>query len=150
MEYLPNLLWRRLRKLYRLNVSGAILKASIDIVTQFKVAAMELPQFLDRIEEGNLIITRGTDRISLWGASRPKFPHRTLILRDCFLPVDSSLLLRSRPSRRAWKIFCSDTVCRNGYVHDRTNVSSVTGTWSLRTPEKWRGPGNSRGECEIR
>jgi phosphate acetyltransferase len=29
------------------------------LVTQFKVAAMELPQFLDRIEEGNLIITPG-------------------------------------------------------------------------------------------
>jgi len=29
------------------------------VVTQFKVAAMELPHFLDRIEEGNLIITPG-------------------------------------------------------------------------------------------
>ncbi len=29
------------------------------VVSQFKIAAMELPQFLDRLEEGNLIITPG-------------------------------------------------------------------------------------------
>ncbi len=62
------------------------------MVTQFKVAAMELPQFLDRIEEGNLIITPG-DRAdivlgSLAADASTSYPHIAgLLLTGGFMPA---------------------------------------------------------------
>jgi phosphate acetyltransferase len=62
------------------------------MVTQFKVAAMELPQFLDRIEEGNLIITPGdrSDIIvgSLAAEASTSYPHIAgLLLTGGFKPT---------------------------------------------------------------
>lgn len=62
------------------------------LVTQFKVAAMELPQYLDRIEEGNLVITPGdrSDIIlgSLAANGSTSYPHIAgLLLTGGFRPA---------------------------------------------------------------
>lgn len=99
------------------------------MVTQFKVAAMELPQFLDRIEEGNLIITPGdrSDIIvgSLAAEASTSYPHIAgLLLTGGFKPTPQVQRLIEGLGASSVPILSVET---DTYT-TATNVSSVRGT----------------------
>ncbi len=99
------------------------------MVTQFKVAAMELPQFLERIEEGNLIITPGdrSDIIvgSLAAEVSTSYPHIAgLLLTGGFKPAPQVQRLIEGLGSSSVPILSVDT---DTYT-TATNVNSVTGT----------------------
>jgi len=99
------------------------------MVTQFKVAAMELPQFLDRIEEGNLIITPGdrSDIIvgSLAAEASTSYPHIAgLLLTGGFKPTSQVQRLIEGLGASSVPILSVET---DTYT-TATNVSSVKGT----------------------
>ncbi len=99
------------------------------MVTQFKVAAMELPHFLDRIEEGNLIITPGdrSDIIvgSLAAEASTSYPHIAgLLLTGGFKPATQVQRLIGGLGTSSPPILSVDT---DTYT-TATNVSSVRGT----------------------
>jgi phosphate acetyltransferase len=99
------------------------------MVTQFKVAAMELPQFLDRIEEGNLIITPGdrSDIIvgSLAAEASTSYPHIAgLLLTGGFKPTPPVQRLIEGLGASSVPILSVET---DTYT-TATNVSSVRGT----------------------
>jgi phosphate acetyltransferase len=99
------------------------------VVTQFKVAAMELPQFLDRIEEGNLIIAPGdrSDIIvgSLAAELSTSYPHIAgLLLTGGFTPAPQVQRLIEGLGRSSVPILSVET---DTYT-TATNVNSVTGT----------------------
>ena len=98
------------------------------MVTQFKVAAMELPQFLDRIEEGNLIITPGdrSDIIvgSLAAEASTSYPHIAgLLLTGGFKPAPQVQRLIEGLSASSVPILSVET---DTYT-TATDASSVTG-----------------------
>ena len=99
------------------------------MVTQFKVAAMELPHFLDRIEEGNLIITPGdrSDIIvgSLAAEASTSYPHIAgLLLTGGFKPTPQVQRLIEGLGASSVPILSVET---DTYT-TATNVSSVRGT----------------------
>jgi phosphate acetyltransferase len=99
------------------------------MVTQFKVAAMELPQFLERIEEGNLIITPGdrSDIIvgSLAAEVSTSYPHIAgLLLTGGFKPAPQVQRLIEGLGSSSVPILSVET---DTYT-TATNVNSVTGT----------------------
>ncbi|MGO9569051.1 MAG: phosphate acetyltransferase [Desulfomonilaceae bacterium] len=99
------------------------------MVTQFKVAAMELPQFLDRIEEGNLIITPGdrSDIIvgSLASEASTSYPHIAgLLLTGGFKPAPQVQRLIEGLGASSVPILSVET---DTYT-TATNVNSVRGT----------------------
>jgi phosphate acetyltransferase len=99
------------------------------MVTQFKVAAMELPHFLDRIEEGNLIITPGdrSDIIvgSLAAEASTSYPHIAgLLLTGGFKPATQVQRLIGGLGTSSPPILSVET---DTYT-TATNVSSVRGT----------------------
>jgi phosphate acetyltransferase len=99
------------------------------MVTEFKVAAMELPQFLDRIEEGNLIITPGdrSDIIvgSLAAEASTSYPHIAgLLLTGGFKPTPPVQRLIEGLGASSVPIL---SVEADTYT-TATNVSSVRGT----------------------
>jgi phosphate acetyltransferase len=99
------------------------------VVTQFKVAAMELPQFLDRIEEGNLIIAPGdrSDIIvgSLAAELSTSYPHIAgLLLTGGFTPAPQVQRLIEGLGTSSVPILSVET---DTYT-TATNVNSVTGT----------------------
>jgi phosphate acetyltransferase len=99
------------------------------MVTQFKVAAMELPQFLDRIEEGNLIITPGdrSDIIvgSLAAEASTSYPHIAgLLLSGGFKPTPQVQRLIEGLGASSVPILSVET---DTYT-TATNVNSVKGT----------------------
>jgi phosphate acetyltransferase len=99
------------------------------MVTQFKVAAMELPQFLDHIEEGNLIITPGdrSDIIvgSLAAEVSTSYPHIAgLLLTGGLKPAPQVQSLIEGLGSSSVPILSVET---DTYT-TATDVSSVTGT----------------------
>jgi phosphate acetyltransferase len=99
------------------------------MVTQFKVAAMELPQFLDHIEEGDLIITPGdrSDVIvgSLAAEISTSYPHIAgLLLTGGIKPAPQVQNLIEGLGSSSVPILSVET---DTYT-TATDVSSVTGT----------------------
>lgn len=98
------------------------------MVTESKVAAMELPHFLDRILEGNLIITPGdrSDIIvgSLAAEASTSYPHISgLLLTGGFKPAPQVQRLIEGLGASSVPILSVET---DTYT-TTTNVSSVTG-----------------------
>jgi phosphate acetyltransferase len=106
------------------------------MVTQFKVAAMELPQFLNHIEEGNLIITPGdrSDVIvgSLAAEISTSYPHISgLLLSGGLKPAPQVMSLIEGLGTSSVPILSVET---DTYT-TATDVSSVTG---ILVPEDTR------------